>query len=52
MTTISKTLYLEYLGPAADAIKYARIIDWYVLLRNDLDDLLRDHASHEGRNVV
>ena len=37
---------------ARDAVEHASVIDGHVLLRQNLDDLLRDHPSRQRRDVV
>jgi len=44
--------YSYYLHPARDAVEDACVIDWYVLLRDDLDDFLCDHTTCQCRNIV
>lgn len=42
----------EYLASAADPVKDTSIVDGYVLLRNDLDDLLGHHPTCEGGCIM
>ena len=37
---------------ALDPVKHTRIVNRDVLLRNDLDNFLRDEAAGKGGNVV
>lgn len=39
------TLYVEHSSLTIYAIKHTSIVDRHILLRNDLDDLLRDHTT-------
>ena len=42
----------KYLASAADSVKDTRIVDRYVLLRDDLDDLLGNHSTCESGRIV
>lgn len=42
----------KYLASAADPVKNAGIVGWYVLLRDDLDDLLGHHPPCESGCIV
>lgn len=42
----------KHLASAADSVKDTRVVHWYVLLRDDLDDLLGHHSTRESGCVV
>jgi len=44
--------YSKDLGSAGDPIEDACIIDGNILLRDDFDDLLRNHTSGQCRDIV
>lgn len=37
---------------ACYTIEAALVVDWYVLLRNDFDDFLSNHAASQSSDVV